>query len=377
MRRRLILFVVLAIACSAFAASLGAGAAGAQTLPGEPPAPGDVGPGTPAYAVGHRSISVPVEAGRTLTGNVWYPSDGAAAADVPFAVYAIPGASYTSTVAHEDAPVASGGPFPVVVYSHGSGGQGFISAFLTEALAGRGYVVVAVDHAGDTAIDQFTNTTLAAADNARNRIRDIGAEIAALAAANADSASPYAGKIDVGNIGLVGHSAGGGGVLLGLAGRDTTAPLPNVKAVVGMGTYVDQLTGADLKHDRAPTMLISGTLDTTTPIAKETVRAWKDIAGRPLYRVDLKGAGHQSYTDLCYYTKLVAARPNLPAAIASAITSRADQACTAEFLPVETAHKLVDGYVVAFFDRYVKGEVTAAKQLRNVDPKVVRFQVKR
>ena len=75
-------------------------------------------------------------------------------------VYAIPGASYTSTVAYDAPPVAPGGPFPLIVYSHGSSGQRFISAYLTEALAARGYVVVAVDHTGDTAVDQFTDTTL-------------------------------------------------------------------------------------------------------------------------------------------------------------------------------------------------------------------------
>ena len=77
--------------------------------------------------------------------------------------------------------MAPGGPFPLIVYSHGSGGQRFISAFLTEALAARGYVVVAADHTGNTAVDQFTNTTLPRKEVVRLRPVDIRAEMDVLA----------------------------------------------------------------------------------------------------------------------------------------------------------------------------------------------------
>ena len=57
-------------------------------------------------------------------------------------------------------PCRTKGPFPLVVYSHGSGGQRYVSAFLTEALAARGFVVAAADHTGNTALDVFTKTQL-------------------------------------------------------------------------------------------------------------------------------------------------------------------------------------------------------------------------
>lgn len=375
MRPRLPALVVLLALLVLGTAGVGA-TAGAQTLPGEPVAPGDVGPGTPTHAVGRRTIEVTSEPGRTLNADVWYPADPAAVAGIEKTVYAIPGASYTSTVAYDAPPVAPGGPFPVIVYSHGSGGQRFISTYLTEALAARGYVVVAADHTGNTAVDQFTNTTLPRSEIVRLRPVDIRAEIAAMTAASADPASPFAGAVDADRVGLVGHSAGGAGVLQTAAGAGG-APVPaGLKGVVGMGAYVDPVTDAELKAIDAPTMLISGTLDDVTPIRTQTERAWKRLGAEPAYRVDLKGGGHQSYSDVCYYSQLVDARPSLPAPIVNAIKTRTTDACTPEFLPIETAHALIDQYAIGFFDRYVKGAKVAKTQLQSADPKVVTVRVK-
>lgn len=349
--------------------------AGAQTLPGEPAAPGDVGPGKPEYAVGRRTIDVTSEPGRTVTTDVWYPAKPTAG--TAKSVYAIPGASYTSSVAYDAPPVAPGGPFPLIVYSHGSGGQRFVSAFLTEALAARGYVVVSADHTGNTALDRFTNTTLAPADVVRIRPLDIRAEIAALVAASGDPASPFSGAVDARRIGMVGHSAGGMGVLQTAADGVGPAAPDGVRAVVGIGTYVAPVTDAQLAALALPVMLISGTLDDVTPISTETERAWRLIPGDPLVRVDLTGVGHQSYTDVCHYSDLVDARPSIPAALVSTIKSLTESACTPEFLPIATAHKIIDRYVVGFFDRYVKGERDAAAFLKAQSRKVERVRAKR
>lgn len=59
--------------------------------------------------------------------------------------------------------MAAPGPFPLVVYSHGNGGLRYVSAFLTEHLASHGFIVVAPDHVGNTAIDSFAGFTALAA----------------------------------------------------------------------------------------------------------------------------------------------------------------------------------------------------------------------
>jgi polyhydroxybutyrate depolymerase len=43
-------------------------------------------------------------------------------------------------------PCSDGGPYPLLVFSHGYGGSGLGQVFLTEALAARGWIVAAPDH---------------------------------------------------------------------------------------------------------------------------------------------------------------------------------------------------------------------------------------
>jgi predicted dienelactone hydrolase len=371
MRRSRVVAVVAAalVALLTFAAA----PAGAQT---EPPAPDDVGPGTIEHFVGRRTIEVTSEPGRTLTADVWYPANEESLVAIPRSTYEFPGLSYTSTVAYDSPPVAPNGPFPLIVYSHGSGGLRYVSAFLTEALAARGFVVIAVDHTGNTAIDEFAGTELPREEIVRLRPVDIRAEIDAMAAANDDPASPFVGAVDASRVGLVGHSAGATGVLQTVADGGTGEDA-DVRAVVGMGPYVDPVTDEQLASIELPTMLVSGTRDTTTPIRTQTERAWKRIPGDPLYRVDLKDAGHQSFTDVCFYQDLAAAKPETAEPIVEAIDSFAEEGCTPKHLPIEQAHRLIDRYIIGFFDRYVAGEKSAQRFLEPTQPKVVDLQVVR
>jgi predicted dienelactone hydrolase len=363
---------VLAIAAITLGAAL---PVGAQAAP--PAAPGDVGPGTPTYAVGKRTIEITSEPGRVLSAEVWYPADPAEVVGVAQAQYTFPGLAYSSSVAYDSPPVSAAGPFPLVVYSHGSGGLRYVSSFLTEALAARGFVVVAVDHTGNTALDAFAGTELPRDEIVRIRPVDIRAEIDAMATASADPASPFAGAVDADRVGLVGHSAGSTGVLLTAAGRDAAEADPRIKAVVGMGPYVDPISDDELASLDLPVMLISGTRDTTTPIKTQTAKAFKKIPGDPLIRVDLKDAGHQSFTDVCYYQELIAATPGVAAPVVEAVDDFAKEACLPKFLPIAKAHTLIDRYAIGFFERYVDGDKAAAKLLKPTDPKIVTVTVKR
>ncbi len=338
--------------------------------------PGDVGPGEPEYDVGRTTIQITSEPGRTLDADVWYPADAAAAASVPPSVYRFPGLAYTSAVAHDSPPVAPGGPFPLIVYSHGSGGLRYVSAFLTEALAARGFVVVAVDHTGNTALDAFTETTLPRAEIRRLRPIDIRAEIDAMLAASADPASPFAGAVDPSRIGLVGHSAGALGALDAVA-RDGTAADADVRAIVGLGAYTEPLTRQQLASIDVPTMLVSGTFDTTTPTRRNAASAARQLGSHPLYMVDLTDAGHQSFSDICFYEDVVAATPDVAPAIATTVAEYGDEACTDEHLPIEQAHRLIDRYAIGFLERYVAGVEDAERWLEPTQPKVVDVQVQR
>ena len=348
--------------------------AAAQTEPPPPvAAPGDVGPGSPEYAVGRRTIEIVAAPDRTLTVDVWYPVDEGDAAGVAPSVYEFPGINYPSTVALADPVASSDGPFPLVVYSHGSGGLRYVAGFFTEALAARGFVVAAPEHTGNTAIDSVTGASATREEIARFRPADVQATITGMLAANADPADPLAGRVDGEHIGAVGHSAGAYGVFTAVAGFDDIPADPRIDAVVAMAPVVPP----EVKDVDVPTMVISGTLDTSTTIARQTELAWKTIPGRPLYRVDLKGAGHHSFDDVCFYQDLLPSFPDLPDLIVEYVDGYAEEACTPKHLDIEAAHRLIDRYAIGFLERYVAGEKAAAKLLKPTQPKIVKVQVQR
>lgn len=370
--RRLLVFVSLLATIAV--ASVSTAAVGAQTEPPSPvAAPGDAGPGSADYAVGRRTIEIVSTPDRTLTVDVWYPVDAPDAAGVGPSIYEFPGISYPSSVALAE-PVASGdGPFPLVVYSHGSGGLRYVAAFFTEALAARGFVVAAPEHTGNTALDAVTGTSASREEIARLRPADVQATITGMLAASADPADPLSGRIDDEKIGVAGHSAGGYGVFTAVAGFEDVPADPRIDAVVAMAPVVPP----EAEDVDVPTMVISGTLDDAATIAEQTERAWKTVPGRPLYRVDLKGAGHHSFDDVCFYQDLLPSFPDLPDLIIDYVEGFAAQACTPKFLDIEEAHRLIDRYAIGFLERHVAGDRSAAKLLKRTEPKIVKLQIKR
>jgi predicted dienelactone hydrolase len=97
---------------------------------------------------------------------------------------------------------------PLVMLSHGSGGDASNLAWIAETLATHGYLVAAVDHPGD----RFGDVSLEGRYAAWRRPRDVSLVLTRLLA------DPTFGRrIDARRIGAVGHSAGGLTVLM-LAG---------------------------------------------------------------------------------------------------------------------------------------------------------------
>ncbi len=111
------------------------------------------------FPVGVRSGEI-VDASRgdrTLQFEVWYPAaapffavDLVTWTQDSFSV--VPGGPVQRQAAVRDATPRDG-TYPLVVYSHPSAGHRRQSSFLCTHLASHGYVVAAVDHAGNTALD--------------------------------------------------------------------------------------------------------------------------------------------------------------------------------------------------------------------------------
>jgi predicted dienelactone hydrolase len=150
------------------------------------------------YPVGVTQLEYvdPSEGGRPLDLMLIYPAAPATTA-VPFKIsFAI------NLHLYKDAPVVSDGlKHPLVMFSHGAGGNGSIYAWFGEYLASHGYVVAMAYHFR-------ANTYESSALYVRNRIwqrpRDISLDITNLLRDRA-----WGPHIDPSRIGVAGHSQGG------------------------------------------------------------------------------------------------------------------------------------------------------------------------
>lgn len=313
------------------------------------------------HQVGRRTVTVvdPSREDRELTVDVWYPTD---VTDGDASTYSFaPGIEYDSDVALDGPPVSSEGPFPLVVYSHGSGGLRYVASYFTETLASHGFVVVAPDHAGNTTLDQFLGTSDPMETIARNRPLDVSVVISAVV----DGAvlGDISEAVDPEEIAVTGHSFGGFTALAVGGGFGDISADPRVSAVVAMAPAAGLLSDADLAAVDVPTLVLSGTLDGTTPIDPNTVRTASLVSGRPLIRVDLIGATHQSFTDVCDYTVLLRTLPDVSADIVALVDEQAGTTCDPDVLDVEEAQDLVNRYTVAFLLQELSGSEAAAAVL--------------
>jgi dienelactone hydrolase len=98
---------------------------------------------------------------RNLLAVIWYPTQQA---EQPITYLA-----HFHTQASLNAPFVEG-KFPLVILSHGSRGHRYNQYYLAEFLARAGYLVIAIEHTGDTAFDDmFSNSQ----ENHIHRINDL------------------------------------------------------------------------------------------------------------------------------------------------------------------------------------------------------------
>jgi predicted dienelactone hydrolase len=160
----------------------------------------------------------PARAPRAIGFRVWYPAKTTPDAARTSFTHVLPkpnGERVTFTIpslAVENAPLATGARYPLVIVSHGYNGWDSFMTWLTENLATKGYIVVAIDHADQRAVSgpelavSFGNVLI-------NRAADQRAVIRYFAARAADRQDSLGKMIDADNIGMIGYSMGSFGAL--------------------------------------------------------------------------------------------------------------------------------------------------------------------
>ena len=105
-------------------------------------------------------------------------------------------------------PALSGGPYPLIIVSHGYTGSRLLFTYLTENLASKGYVVASIDHTESTFRDAagFNSTLL-------NRSLDVMFVLNEVAHLSEEENSFLSGLVNAELSALIGYSMGGYGVI--------------------------------------------------------------------------------------------------------------------------------------------------------------------
>jgi predicted dienelactone hydrolase len=127
----------------------------------------------------------------------------------------------------------SKGPYPLVIVSHGFASYRYVFAYLAEHLASYGFVVMVVDHTGNTlayfadpklAGADFSGVALSLADSLASRPSDIQRQID-YAPVLAGKGGVLDGTIDIARIAVVGHSMGGYTALASAGAQINLSPI--------------------------------------------------------------------------------------------------------------------------------------------------------
>ena len=300
-------------------AALGAYKVGIKTLSFTNPAQLDIanaveGQTTPTY-------------NRTLTAEVWYP------ATLPAGTYA--GGEYRAMTrdgktvvslygkAVRDAGAdARGGPYPLIIMSHGYPGNRFLLSHLGENLASKGYVVVSIDHTDSTYESQ-----LAFGSTLVNRSLDHLFVLREMARLNtSDPGRTLQGLVNANNTALIGYSMGAYGAIntvgAGVSAAAVAIPAayggaPNgtlairqkgnatyeasldsrIKAVVAFapwGYNYGVWDAAGLAGIRTPVLYVAGSVDSTSGYSPGVRNIYQGSVNTTRYLLTFENANHNA-----------------------------------------------------------------------------------
>lgn len=316
------------------------------------------------YQVGVMTVDLidPTRNSRHLRTEIWYPVDRTTHG----AVY--PYSTGIPTSALRNAPIAAGGPFPFVIFSHSLSALREQSTFLTEYLASRGYVVASPDHQFNTGRDF---KPLEIYQSALDRPIDVRVVVDELLRRNQKPGDRLFGKIDPDRGGMVGHSLGGytalavGGALVNVTDfsvapdKKAGEPYkdlsdPRLKAVVALAPVIrpafDATSFAQLKR---PTLVVGASGDTITPIEDHQKPVF-ECAGGPCTLAIIDGASHFSFNN----EEMLLRAPFLIRKMHNPTIDRN------EF------EEIVVRLTSAFLDQHLKGDLDAGKRITTKDPQV-------
>ena len=211
---------------------------------------------------------------------------------------------------------SSSSRYPLVIVSHGYSGSRLQMSYLTENLASKGYIVVAIDHFESTRADKagFASTLL------NRRLDDLFVLDTVAAWSKPGSGNFLSNLVDPDNTALVGYSMGGYGALNSVgAGVSPVAVAyvpggklavnqqgnqdyeshrdPRIKAVVAFAPWGGAhkvFDAAGLTGVRTPTLFISGDQDDVAGYKDGVVPLFEGAVHADRYLLTYQGGRHNS-----------------------------------------------------------------------------------
>lgn len=256
--------------------------------------------------------------------------------------------------AYADTPVSEAeATYPVIIYSHGWGGFRNISADQFEALASHGYIVISIDHPYSGLITLFNDGRTVM--NKRSLLPERGQPnflssaqtlvqvfsqderfvMDKLTELNRGTGDPrFAGRMNLAQIGLFGHSTGGGAVV------NTCAVDTRCKAGFGLDPWVEPVPDDIIAAGLAQPFVFMRSEEWTGPTTKNDPRLsqlYSHMRG-PIQRLSVRGSRHYDFTLI-----------GLLSPLAPALRLKG---------PIDGLRMLhlVDDHLVAFFDSTLKGD---------------------
>jgi predicted dienelactone hydrolase len=281
----------------------------------------------PAAATGRRSPYMPPAVARSI----------ASSAELSPAL--LEGVALDATA--DAQPLRRRGGWPVVLFSPGFGVEHELYSGLVEDLASHGYVVVAIAHPHDASIVQFPDghvvvprSQMDIAEALAVRVADSRFVLTQLG--RLGRSGPFAGTLDLGRVGMFGHSLGGA------AAASTMLVDPRIRAGADLdGLLFGRVRTSGLSR---PFMLMNA----EPGFAGDPNRAgfWDSLRG-PRYAVDVRGARHFAFSDLVFFAPELTRLNRTAARAAGLQVGTVDGSAT---LAAERA------YLLAFFDQSLRGK---------------------
>lgn len=324
------------------------------------------------HPVGTADVTI-VDAARSrdLHTQLWYPAEaGAAAAAATGFGYAEfeaepnrttyagllaaadPSCATRTAHAARDAPPAAG-RFPLIAVSHCHQCTRFSTATVAERLASHGFVVIAVDHTGNTLWDQqaggglpLDTTTLA------TRVADVERALEAIVSREPVIPAAVAAAVDTDRIGVMGHSFGA--VTAGMVAQQDA----RIDAALALAAPMENplLPGVTVATLARPLGFLLAVEDNSiTAIGNDLIRTNYQRATAGAWLGEVADAGHWSVSDLVGVIPAFA--PGCGAG------TRQTDGAAFTYLDAATGRGITAAYATAFFRAYLTDDAGARAYL--------------